>query len=129
MTGTTNSKKRSIYRNVRGITLVELIVVLIILVILASAGIGAATAYAKRAVIEQNQSNAETIYQAAQTALQQMQKAGGVFSPSANKVLEVNTWVNNLMSKGSAYQFVESNMSDDMKENRSIAEIRLKEFL
>ena len=118
MTGTTNRKNSSIFRNVRGITLVELIVVIAILVILASAGIGAATGYAKRTIIEQNQSNAETIYQAAQTALQQMQKAGGVYSPSKNEVVKINDWVNDLMSKGTAYPFVEKNMSEDMTENK-----------
>ncbi len=118
MTGTTNRKNSSIFMNVRGITLVELIVVIVILVILASAGIGAATGYAKRTIIEQNQSNAETIYQAAQTALQQMQKAGGVFSSSKNKVVKINDWVNDLMSEGTAYPFVEKNMSEDMTENK-----------
>ena len=85
MTGTTNRKLISIHRNARGITLVELIVVLSILVILAGSGIVAATSYARRSIIEQNQSNAETIYQAAQTALQQLQKAGGMYSESQGK--------------------------------------------
>ena len=118
MTGTTNRKLISIHRNARGITLVELIVVLSILVILAGSGIVAATSYARRSIIEQNQSNAETIYQAAQTALQQLQKAGGMYSESQGKFVLINDWVENLMNKGTDYAFVESNMSEDMKENK-----------
>jgi len=78
MTVKINSKRCLNRRNGRGMTLVELIVVLAILAILAAGGIGAASGYMKRSIIETNQSNAETIYQTAQTALQQMQKAGGI---------------------------------------------------
>jgi len=124
MTGTTNVKKFSIHKNARGITLVELIVVLTILVILAGGGIFAATGYARRSIIEQNQSNAETIYQSAQAALQQLQKAGGIYSQSEKKFVRINDWVEKLVNKGTTYAFVESNMSEDMKENKSYYMLR-----
>jgi len=117
MTVKINSKRCLNRRNGRGMTLVELIVVLAILAILAAGGIGAASGYMKRSIIETNQSNAETIYQTAQTALQQMQKAGGIYSADSKKVVTVNQWVNNLISKGTAYAFVSSNLSKDMNDN------------
>ena len=112
-----NNKRSAIRRNGRGMTLVELIVVLAILAILSSAGIGAAVGYMKRSTIETNQSNAETIYQAAQTALQQMQKAGGVFSTETGSVVTINDWVTDLIGTGKAYAWVDSNLSPDMQEN------------
>ena len=117
MAGTRISNRRADCRSVRGMTLVELIVVLAILAILASAGIGASVGYARRSIIEQNQSNAETIYQAAQTSLQQMQKAGGIYSPSENKVVPIDEWVDKLLNSGTAYAFVNSNLSPDMSSN------------
>ena len=59
-------------KNARGITLVELIVVLVIMSILAAAGIGSAVGFVKRSRLTQNEDNANTIYQAVQTALLQM---------------------------------------------------------
>ena len=114
------SKQRTNRKNGRGMTLVELIVVLVILAILSSAGIGAAVGYVKKSAIETNQKNAETIYQAAQTALQQMQKAGGVFSNENGKVDDINDWVNNLISKGEAYAFDATNLSEDNYKERNL---------
>lgn len=119
MAGTRISKRRANRRNGRGMTLVELIVVLVILAILSSAGIGAAVGYVKRSTVETNQSNAETIYQTAQTALQQMQKAGGIYSAKAGGVVSVEQWVTDLISDGTAYPFVNSNLSKDMQDNAS----------
>ena len=113
MAGTMISRLRSIRRNGRGITLVELIVVLVILGILASAGIGASVGYAKRAIIEQNQSNAETIYQAAQTALQQLNKSGGIESTMEgnNGIVSEDDWIGYIMSHGVPYSLHDSNLS------------------
>ena len=119
MAGTRIVKRRANRRNDRGMTLVELIVVLVILAILSSAGIGAAVGYIKRSTIETNQSNAETIYQTAQTALQQMQKAGGIYSTKAGSVISVDQWVADLISDGTKYPFVNSNLSKDMQDNAS----------
>ena len=65
-------------RNSRGITLVELIVVLVIMSILAASGIFSAVGFVKRSQLTQNDKNAETIYQAAQTALLQLEKSGSI---------------------------------------------------
>lgn len=120
MAGTRIVKQRTNRRNGRGMTLVELIVVLVILAILSSAGIGAAVGYIKRSTFETNQSNAETIYQTAQTALQQMQKAGGIYSTKAGAVVSVDQWVADLISDdNAAYPFVNSNLSKDMQDNAS----------
>ena len=120
MTGTTNSKKRSIYRNVRGITLVELIVVLIILAIMSTALVGSASIFLKRSTIQKNDSNAETIYQAAQTALQQMQKAGEEYKLESGKTKYKNEWIESLINgTEKAYAFVDSNLSPEMEENKS----------
>ena len=105
------SRLRSIRRNGRGITLVELIVVLVILGILASAGIGASVGYAKRAIIEQNQSNAETIYQAAQTALQQLNKSDGIQSSIAGTIVSEDTWIGYIISEHTEYSLKDSNLS------------------
>ena len=86
-------------KNVRGITLVEMIVVLVILGIIASTGIYSAVGYMRRATYDQNQKNAETIYQAAQTALQQMTKAGGIYSNDQSKVVPVDDWIKNKLIK------------------------------
>ena len=111
MAGTMINRLRLIRRNGRGITLVELIVVLVILGILASAGIGASVGYAKRAIIEQNQSNAETIYQAAQTALQQLNKSGGIQSSVAGKIVSEDTWIGYIISEHTEYSLNDSNLS------------------
>ncbi len=120
MAGTRIVKHRTNHRNGRGMTLVELIVVLVILAILSSAGIGAAVGYVKRSTFETTQRNAETIYQTAQTALQQMQKAGGIYSTKAGAVVSVDQWVTDLISDDkAAYPFVNSNLSKDMQDNAS----------
>lgn len=107
------------FRNGKGFTLVEMIVVLVVLAILAAAGIGSASGYARRATLTQNDSNAETIYQAAQTALQQMQKAGGINSPSSGGTISANSWVNKVISSGTAFEFVESNLSQNMTDYKA----------
>ena len=62
----------------RGITLVELIVVLVIMAIVAASGIFSAVGFVKRSERTQNDKNAETIYQAVQTHLLQMEKSGTI---------------------------------------------------
>ena len=104
------------FGNSKGITLVEMIVVLVVLAILAAAGIGSASGYARRATLTQNDSNAETIYQAAQAALQQMQKAGGISSPSSGGTISANSWVTKVISKGTAFEFVKINLSTNMSD-------------
>ena len=74
-------------KNARGVTLVELIVVLVIMAILAGAGIGSAVGFVKRSRLTQNEDNANTIYQAVQTALLQMEKGGTLSDWVENKVV------------------------------------------
>lgn len=114
-----DSHKSSVFRSKRGFTLTETIVVIVIMAILASAGIGAATAYIKRSTYTQNEKNAETIYQAVQTGLQQMQKAGGVYSSSSDKVITTDAWVEKLIASGTAFAFVDSNLSSNMSSNKT----------
>lgn len=66
------------YKSAMGVTLIELVVVLVILSILAAAGVGSAIGYLRRSQLTQNDKNAETIYQATQTALLQMEKSGSL---------------------------------------------------
>ena len=88
-------------------TLVELIVVLAILAILASAGIVSSVGYARRAIIEQNQSNAVTIYQAAQTALQQLNKS----MEGKNLIENEDFWVYRVTEYGKPYTINDNNLS------------------
>ena len=74
-------------KNARGITLVELIVVLVIMSILAAAGVGSAIGFVKRSRLTQNEDNANTIYQAVQTALLNMEKSGSLSAWVENKVV------------------------------------------
>ncbi|MCR5287508.1 MAG: type II secretion system GspH family protein [Saccharofermentans sp.] len=113
MAGTRISKRRIDRRSVRGMSLVELIVVLVILAILASAGIVSSVGYARRAIIEQNQSNAVTIYQAAQTALQQLNKSGGIQSTmgSNNGIISEDLWVGYVTTYGKHYTINDNNLS------------------
>ena len=113
MAGTRISSRRADRRSVRGMTLVELIVVLAILAILASAGIVSSVGYARRAIIEQNQSNAVTIYQAAQTALQQLNKSGGIQSTmgSNNGIVSEDLWVGYVTTYGKPYTINDNNLS------------------
>ena len=66
------------HHNAMGVTLVELVVVLVILSILAGAGVATTIGYMKRSQFSQNEKNAETIYQAVQTALLQKEKSGSL---------------------------------------------------
>lgn len=81
-------KSRRQKRSARGITLVELIVVLVIMSILAASGIFSAIGYVKRAELTQNEKNAETVYQAVQTHLLQMEKGGNIDSWVRNSVIK-----------------------------------------
>ena len=107
MAGTRISNRRADCRSVRGMTLVELIVVLAILAILASAGIVSSVGYARRAIIEQNQSNAVTIYQAAQTALQQLNKS----MEGKNLIENEDFWVYRVTEYGKPYTINDNNLS------------------
>jgi prepilin-type N-terminal cleavage/methylation domain-containing protein len=92
-------------RNSRGITLVELIVVLVIMSILAASGIFSAVGFVKRSQLTQNDKNAETIYQAAQTALLQLEKSGSI-----------DTWVKNKLIAsgcGTAFDYDSGNPSSN----------------
>lgn len=113
MAGTRISKRRIDRRSVRGMSLVELIVVLAILAILASAGIFSSVGYARRSIIEQNQNNAVTIYQAAQTALQQLNKSGGIQSTmeSNNGIVSEDLWVGYVTTYGKPYTINDNNLS------------------
>ncbi|MCR4688236.1 MAG: prepilin-type N-terminal cleavage/methylation domain-containing protein [Saccharofermentans sp.] len=71
----------------KAFTLVELIVILAVLAILAAAGVGTAVGYMKRSKFNQNQENAVTIYQTAQTALSQKEKSGVLESWVTDKLL------------------------------------------
>ena len=71
----------------RGFTLVEMVVVLVVLSILAAAGIATTIGYVRRSQFTQNEKNAETIYQAAQTSLLQMEKSGKLSEFVKTKVL------------------------------------------
>lgn len=71
----------------RGITLVELIVVLVIMAIVAASGIFSAVGFVKRSERTQNEKNAETIYQAVQTHLLQMEKSGSISGWVQHKVI------------------------------------------
>ena len=119
MTGTTNSRKFSNHKNVRGITLVELIVVISIIAIMSTAVVGSASVFLKRSTIQKNQNNAETIYQAAQAALQQMQKGGEEYKTESGKLKIKNAWVEDLMAQGTAYPFAASNLSPEMEANKT----------
>ncbi|MCR5340865.1 MAG: hypothetical protein K6E60_05895 [Saccharofermentans sp.] len=96
-----------------------MIVVLVVIAILAGGFIGSASGYARRATLTQNDSNAETIYQAAQTALQQMQKAGGISSPSSGGTISINSWVTRVTNSGVAFAFAGSNLSQNMTEYKT----------
>ena len=82
-------------KSAMGVTLIELVVVLVVLSILAAAGVGTAIGYMRRSQLTQNDKNAETIYQASQTALLQMEKSG-----------RIEEWVyENIVKSGKATPF------------------------
>ena len=91
-------------KNARGVTLVELIVVLVIMAILAGAGIGTSIGFVKRSEFNQNESNAETIYQTVQTALLQMDKSGSIDSFVKDNILKYAT----------AYEWTAGNPSSNL---------------
>ena len=77
-------------RNRKGFTMVELIVVLAILSILASVAVFSIIGYIDRSRFDNNEQNAQSIYQAVQTALGRKKNAG-----------DVEDWIQNtLMKKG-----------------------------
>ena len=100
MAGKMIFKQSAVRNNGKGYTLVEMIVVLVVLSILAASGIFSAVGYVKKSTFDQNQSNAEAIYHAAQSSLQQMEKAG-----------KINDWVKGWVKKKNA----EDKLIDDDK--------------
>ena len=112
-----NGKLSAIFKSGKGFTLTEMIVVLVVLAILAASGIGAASGYMKRSTLTKNDSNAETIYQAAQTALQQMEKSGGIFSYSDDKIITSEEWIKKLIKDEYAFPFTDKNLSKNMNDN------------
>ena len=88
----------------KGYTLVEMIVVLVVLAILAAGGIFSAVGYVKKSTFDQNQSNAEAIYHAVQSGLQQMEKSG-----------KISDWVSsNVVKNVYAFPYTASNQSSNI---------------
>lgn len=98
MAATRNNNRFKIRNNDRGITLVEMIVVLVIMAILAASGIFTGVGYIKRSRFQKNEANAEIVYNAVQTALQQKEKAG-----------TIDDWTKNLIGKGTPLASTGSN--------------------
>ncbi|MBR2548410.1 MAG: prepilin-type N-terminal cleavage/methylation domain-containing protein [Clostridiales bacterium] len=88
----------------KGFTLVEMVVVLVVLSIVAAAGIATTIGYVRRSQFTQNEKNAETIYQAAQTSLLQMDKSGKISEFVQTKVLNIAT----------PFQYVAENQSSNI---------------
>ena len=82
----------------KGITLVEMIVVLVIMAILAASGIFTGVGYVKKTRFNQNEANAEIVYNAIQTALQQKEKSG-----------TIDGWTQSLISDGTPLASTGSN--------------------
>lgn len=95
---------RNKYRyNQKGFTLVELIVVLAILSILASAAVFSVIGYIDQSRFDKNEQNAQSLYQAVQTALGRKKNSG-----------EIEDWVKNvLMVKGEQDPYLEANHDRD----------------
>ena len=122
-----NNNRYTIRKNGKGFTLTEMIVVLVVLAILAASGIGAASGYMKRSTLTKNDSNAETIYQAAQTALQQMQKKGNVYYDNEKDTnVYSDEWIIAVTEKGTKFAFVDTNLSNNMKDNKVLYEKQYK---
>ena len=104
MAGKMIFKRSKVRKSGKGYTLVEMIVVLVVLSILAASGIFSAVGYVKKSTFDQNQSNAEAIYHAAQSALQQMEKSG-----------KINDWVKDNLDKSKyAFEYVADNQSSNI---------------
>ena len=88
----------------KGFTLVEMVVVLVVLSIVAAAGIATTIGYVRRSQFTQNEKNAETIYQAAQTSLLQMEKSGKISEFVQTKVL----------NNATPFQYVAENQSSNI---------------
>lgn len=99
-----NNNRYTIRKNSRGFTLAEMIVVLTIMAILAASGIITSIGYVNRATFNQNESNAETIYHAAQTGLQSMEKSG-----------KISSWVSgSLIDCATAFEYKAQNQSSNI---------------
>ena len=75
-----NNNRITIRKSGRGFTLTEMIVVLAVLSILAAAGVGTTIGYVRRSIFDQNQNDANAVYQAIQTALEAKEKSGKLSS-------------------------------------------------
>ncbi|MCR4775030.1 MAG: prepilin-type N-terminal cleavage/methylation domain-containing protein [Saccharofermentans sp.] len=109
-----NNNRYTIRKNSGGFTLAEMIVVLTIIAILAASGIFTSIGYINRATFNQNQSNAETIYHAVQTALQRLEKSGEMEEWVKGKKQPDSTITDNLITDGTVFAYTAVNQSSNI---------------
>ncbi len=94
-------------KNQKGFTLVELMVVLAILAILSSVAVFSLVGYLDKSRFDQNEQNAQSIYQAVQTSLGRKKNSGGI-----------EEWIQTqLLTKGEADPYVLENHDEDAEKN------------